>query len=222
MIEEADRLYGLPLAEFVPERTALAKALRAEGRREEAAEAAKLPKPSVAAWAVNQVLRTQGSDARELFAAGDALSQADRESLREAIARHREALLRLMAAARGLLDPDGKAMSAATLEKVMQTLNAASLDPALREEAEAGRLVKEHTFSGLGLRPSAEVDQGNRSVKPVSPSKPKQPKPKSKPKPKPKPKGPDKKKVAAARKRLEQARAEVDAAQRALDDLLRE
>ena len=212
-----DELYGLPLAEFVPARAALAKELRAEGRREEAAEVAKLAKPSVAAWAANQVLRTQGADARELFAAGDALAGANRETLRDAIARHREALGRLMAAARGLLDPDGKAMSAATMEKVMQTLNAASLDPALREEAQAGRLVKEHTFSGLGLRPAADAGPDLSA-----PRRQKRPKAERKPKPKPKPKGPDRKKVAAARTRVEKAEAELAAARRALDDLLRE
>ncbi len=68
-----DELYGLPLERFVPERAALVKALRAEGRREDAAQVAKLRKPSVAAWAVNQLVRTQGRAAAELFAAGDAL-----------------------------------------------------------------------------------------------------------------------------------------------------
>ena len=48
---DARDLYGLPLERFVPERTALGKALRSEGKREEAAAVAKLVKPSVAAWA---------------------------------------------------------------------------------------------------------------------------------------------------------------------------
>lgn len=151
MDDEADRLYGLPLAEFVGQRAALAKRLRTDGRRDEAAVVAKLPKPTVAAWAANQVLRTQGRDARELFAAGDALTAANQKTLREAIGRHRTALGALAAAAEGLLDPDGRSLSAATLEKVRQTLNAASLDPEIREEAQAGRLAKERTYSGLGL-----------------------------------------------------------------------
>jgi hypothetical protein len=156
--DAADQLYGLPLAEFVGQRAALAKRLRAEGRRDEAAVVAKLPKPTVAAWAANQVLRTQGRDARELFAAGDALTGATRDTLRQAIARHRSALGALSAAAEGLLDPDGRSLSAATLEKVRQTLNAASLDPEIREDAQAGRLVKEQTYSGLGpgLGPAPE------------------------------------------------------------------
>lgn len=152
MADAADDLYGLPLADFVPERNALVKRLRADGRRDEAAAVAKLPKPSVAAWAANQVLRTQPKDARELLAAGDALAAADRTTLREAITAHREILGRLLAAANGLLDPDGRSLSAQTIERVQQTLNAASLDPDLRDEATAARLTKERVYSGLGLR----------------------------------------------------------------------
>jgi hypothetical protein len=207
-----DELYGLPLGEFVPSRAALVKELRGEGKREEAARVAKLGKPTVAAWAANQVLRTQGADARELFAAGDALAGASRDTLRDAIARHREALATLMAAARGLLDPDGKAMSAATMEKVMQTLNAASLDPELREDAEAGRLTREHTFSGLGLRPAPAGEQPAPATRGRDVSRKARQKP-------PKPKGPDRKKLAAAEKRVAAAKAELEAAQRALDDL---
>lgn len=208
VIEEADALYGLPLAEFVPSRTDLAKRLRAEGRREEAGAAAKLPKPTVAAWAANQVLRSQPADARELFSAGDALAGATGPGLRDAIARHRAVLARLMAAARGLLDANGKALSAASLEKVMHTLNAASLDPGLREEARAARLTAEHVYSGLGLR---GAEDGPREAPKPKPAKG-QKKPAEPAKPK-KPKGPDPKKVAAAEARLREAEAALAEAQ---------
>jgi hypothetical protein len=56
-VDEADELYGLALDAFVPERDALAKRLRADGRRDEANEVKALRKPSVAAWAVNQAVR---------------------------------------------------------------------------------------------------------------------------------------------------------------------
>ena len=57
--DEVDALYGLPLDAFVPERDALAKRLRADKRREDADAVKALRKPSVAAWAANQVLRSQ-------------------------------------------------------------------------------------------------------------------------------------------------------------------
>jgi hypothetical protein len=214
--DEADRLYGLPLAEFIPERGALAKQLRADGRRDDAAVVAKLAKPSVAAWAANQVLRSQAKDARELLAAGDALADADRTTLREAIGRHREVLGRLLAAADGLLDPNGRGLSAQTLERVQQTLNAASLDPGLREQAEQARLTTEQVYSGLGLR-----------MAPGDPDPPKAKAKTRKAKPKPKPKkDPDaakrraaEKRLAAARERLATAQDAVAAAQAELDEL---
>ena len=46
-----DELYGLPLEDFVAQRDALAKRLRADGDRDAAAAVKKLPKPTRAAWA---------------------------------------------------------------------------------------------------------------------------------------------------------------------------
>lgn len=72
---DTHELYGLPLDRFVPERGGLAKALRGDGRREEAAEVAGLRNPSVAAWAVKRVVETLhaaalGEGAREQVRAG--------------------------------------------------------------------------------------------------------------------------------------------------------
>lgn len=75
---DTHELYGLPLDRFVPERGGLAKALRGDGRREEAAEVAEvagLRTPSVAAWAVKRVVETLhaaalGEGAREQVRAG--------------------------------------------------------------------------------------------------------------------------------------------------------
>ena len=73
---DVNDLYGLPLERFVPERTALARGFRSAGRRDEAAAVAALRKPSVAAWAVNQLIRTQRRAVADLFQAGDALREA--------------------------------------------------------------------------------------------------------------------------------------------------
>ena len=80
-VNNAHELYGLALERFVPERTALARTLRDEGQREEAAKIARLPKPSIAAWAVNQLVRTQHREVSELFDAGDALQKAQEDLL---------------------------------------------------------------------------------------------------------------------------------------------
>lgn len=157
-----DDLYGLPLDEFVPERGALAKTLRGEGRRDEAAEVAKLRKPSAAAWAVNQLVRGKSGGVDELFAAGDALRDAqsallagrgDGRALRDAGTREREAVEELVEAAGELL-PDA---SGVTLERVADTLHAAALDEAARAAVREGRLERELRHAGLGLGEGADV-----------------------------------------------------------------
>lgn len=75
-VTEPHDLYGLPLERFVAERAALTKALRRAGSREQATEVASLRKPSVAAWAVNQLVRAHGREIAALFAAGDGLEHA--------------------------------------------------------------------------------------------------------------------------------------------------
>ena len=152
-------LYGLALDRFIPERASLVRQLRSAGDREQATVVAALRKPSVAAWAVNQLVRTQGREVNELFAAGDALrdvqagvlaGSADARDLRSAAERERTAVDGLVATARGLLSSSGHELSAATVERVTQTLHAAALDDEARGEVSEGRLVRELRHVGLG------------------------------------------------------------------------
>jgi hypothetical protein len=156
---DAHDLYGLPLDRFIPERTALAKALRTAGQRDEAATIAKLPKPSVAAWAANQLVRTQREAIAQLFEAGDALQRAHADvisggggarALREATERERAAVETLIEAARGLLSTEGHGLSPATLERVSETLHAGALDAGARDALRDGCLARELTRVGLG------------------------------------------------------------------------
>jgi hypothetical protein len=161
---EPDDLYGLPLDQFIPERTALARALRADKRRDDATAVAALRKPSVAAWAVNQLVRSQGGAVDELYEAGDALRGAqadllagrgDGRALHAANDRQRAAVDTLVEAATGLLDSDGHELSPAIVERVRDTLHAAALDEDAREQVRAGRLERELRHVGLGLGESA-------------------------------------------------------------------
>jgi hypothetical protein len=161
---EPDDLYGLPLDRFIPERAALARDLRSRKERDDAAAVAALRKPSVAAWAVNQLMRSQGSAAADLFAAGDALRGAqadllagrgDGRALRAAGERERAAVDTLVDAARGLLTTEGHELSPAVVERVADTLHAAALDEDAREQVRAGRLERELRHVGLGLGEAA-------------------------------------------------------------------
>ena len=156
---DVDDLYGLPLDQFIPERTALARELRKAGDRDKASEVAALKKPSVAAWAVNQLVRTQRRAITELLEAGDGLRSAqddvlagrgDAASLRAAVESERLAVEQLTDAARGLLSSEGEELSATMVERVSDTLHAAALDEDAREQVTAGRLERELRHVGLG------------------------------------------------------------------------
>lgn len=169
-------LYGLPLDRFTEERNALAKRLRQDGRRDQAAEVSKLHKPSLAAWAVNQLVRTQGRHLDALFAAGDVLQKAqedvlagraDAGELRRAADAERDALDRLTARARGLLSSEGHELSPAKLEQVAETLHAAAIDEQARTEVHDGCLVRELRHVGLGA-----LGGGSVSPRRTAPRKP--------------------------------------------------
>jgi hypothetical protein len=208
--DAVDRLYGLPREQFVGERDALAKQLRADGRRDEAATVKALPKPTVAAWAANQAVRSQKRAARELWKAGDALSAAQDAvlsgkgsgaKLREASERERAAVETLVDAARGLLGQSGGDLSEATIERVRDTLHAGAIDAQARDEVAAGRAVRERSPQGLfGADPFAAP----------APRRPAKAEPESEPEAKParRPKREGKGDDAAARKREREETAE--------------
>jgi hypothetical protein len=208
---QLDDLYGLPLERFVPERGALAKQLRGDGRRDEAAAVAKLRKPSAAAWAVNQLVRGQQTAVSELFDAGDAVrrvqadvlaGRGDGRALRDAGARERDAVDALVERARGLLSDGGHELSSATLERVAETLHAAALDEGAREAMSAGRVERELRHVGLGLGEGAAV---------FAPAPPKPAPAAKKPKPAAKKGGGD----AGAERRAAKERAAAEAAEKA-------
>ncbi len=164
---DLDGLYGAPLERFVAERDELVRTLRKQGEREEAARVAKLRKPSVAAWAVNQLVRTQSQSVEELFEAGDALREAHRSAtagrgdgsrLRAASQRERTAVDVLVEGARGLLTSEGHELSPAIIDRVGDTLRAAALDSDARAMVRDGRLERELRHVGLGVTAGMGAD----------------------------------------------------------------
>ena len=209
MIDEVDRLYGLPLEDFVPERDALAKALRAQGRRAEADEVKALRKPPAVVWAVNQLMRTQRKPARALIAAADRAAKhpGDRDALRA----HHEALDELTAAGAGLLSGRGRGLSEDALLRVRSALHAASLDREARDDFVAGRLSEEPAPAGFAA--ITGMPTPTQKAKPTPTPKP--------PPPPPEPPRPTKaqlKRVERAQTRIEKLRAQLDEAERELAD----
>jgi hypothetical protein len=167
-------LYGLPFDRFTPERTALAKELRGAGDRDQADAVSKLRKPSLAAWAVNQLVRTQSHAVAELWTAGDAVQRAqsdllsgrsESEDLREALRRERQAVRDLVERARGLLNSEGHELSPATLERVSETLDAAALDQEARAAVSDGCLNRELRHVGLGALAPTDAQSKTRGAR---------------------------------------------------------
>ncbi|HEY7178813.1 MAG TPA: hypothetical protein VH305_06535 [Gaiella sp.] len=147
---EAERLYGLPLDEFTAARDMRARELRGEGRKDEAAEVAALRKPVLAAWVVNMLARDERADVRELVASARAI-RAGKDG---ADAAFREALERLTAAGRRLLEAEGRSVDA-TLQQVASTLRAgAAGDP---EQLAAGTLTQPLESTGFGAMVGASA-----------------------------------------------------------------
>jgi len=165
--DETDRLYGLPLNEFVAERNRLAKELRGAGEREQAEAVARLEKPTAVAWAVNQLRRREERDVDRLLAVADDLRKAQAASrsdrVRELAATQHELVRGLAAAAREL------DVSEATLDKVGAALLNASSDPEARAALEQGRLVREPepvgfaAFAGTPVK-AAATKKADRSA----------------------------------------------------------
>jgi hypothetical protein len=154
----ADELYGLPLEEFVGERNALAKRLRADGDGKAAKRVAGLRKPNVAAWTINQLVRSRSGDVGEFARTADELRAAQTDllegrgapaRLREARTAERAAVERLLELARGLF-PGGREPAAATLERIAATLHAAAADESVRNGVLSGRLLTDYEPSGFG------------------------------------------------------------------------
>lgn len=149
--EPVDLLYGLPLGEFTAARDQLVAELRESGHRDAAARVKKLRRPSVSAWVVNQLVRHHRSEVQDLLSVGDdvrkgqraALSGGGAEGIREITTRRRRVVDRLLDGAEDLLAKAGQATSRSTLDKVGDTLMAATVDEEAAEAVRAGRLERE-------------------------------------------------------------------------------
>lgn len=176
---EVDRLYTLPLDEFTSARNDLAQRLKRAGQKDAAADVQGLRKPTVPAWAVNQIAREHGKDVGKLIEASDdlraaqeqALGGGDSHQLRAAASAEREALRTLTDYAQQLLGGDAPA---ATLERVASTLRAAALDPQARELLASGRLSEELQSAGFGafegMTVPAQPRARRRKTAPARPS----------------------------------------------------
>jgi hypothetical protein len=113
-------LYQGALDAFVAERKRLAGELKAGGDKEGAARLAKLGRPSISAWTVNQLFWHDRDAFERLLASAARLRRGDHD----AGAEHQRALAALRALAAERLTAGGHAAPEATLRRVTTTLSA--------------------------------------------------------------------------------------------------
>ena len=156
--DEIDRLYALPLEEFTAARDELARRRRSETDAAAGDAVKQLRKPSVAAWALNQVRRSDPERCEALIDAGGRLREAherllsggERESLEQAVEDERRLVVEVASEAERELASAGRSTGGALQEKLRATLHAVASDVEAREAFIRGRLVREHEASGFG------------------------------------------------------------------------
>ncbi len=158
LTEIADRLYAGPADAFTDARNAAAKGIKDKAL---AAQVKKLKKPSVAAWAVNLLVRRESAQidsvlelAEQLRAAAEAL---DGDELRALTRQRRQLTTALASTARSLARDAGVRLTAPVVEQVEGMVNAAMLDPVAAQAVRTGRVVSAFTSTGVSELDVASV-----------------------------------------------------------------
>ncbi|MFD2792250.1 hypothetical protein ACFS27_01680 [Promicromonospora vindobonensis] len=150
-----DALYTRPLDEFVAARAAAVRQVADGGDRIGAERVKRLPKPSVAAWVINQVSRDHPQEIEALADLGDELRAAtqdrDRGRLRALDHLRRERTEALVRIVREAGEVGGRAVSPAVLDRLTETLTAAVMDPDAAVVVRAGRLSRALQHVGFGI-----------------------------------------------------------------------
>jgi hypothetical protein len=150
LLEIADELYGLSLAEFTPARDAKAKELKGTdlGKQVKA-----LKKPSTAAWVVNLLVRRETEQVDQVLTVGAALREAQAtmsgDELRTLTRQRRQLTAAVTTQARRVAKEAGTKVTEAVADQVEATLTAAMIDEQCGLAVRSGLLVAALTTTGL-------------------------------------------------------------------------
>jgi hypothetical protein len=146
----ADALYAGSPEDFTDARNRAAKDV---GDKDLAAQIKKLKKPSVAAWAVNLLVRRESEQidsvlglAGQLRAAAEAL---DGDELRALTRQRRQLTTALASSARSLARDAGVRLTGPVVDQVEGMLTAAMLDEVAAQVVRTGRVVTAFTSTGV-------------------------------------------------------------------------
>jgi hypothetical protein len=148
MKDPVDELYALPLEEFTAARNRLVRQLEGEGDKETAKQVRSLRKPTLTAWAVNQLARRHPDELRKLMDLRDKPASGDASALRAASTEQRKLVASLTDHARPILEESGHTPSGETLEGISRSLLAGGSE-AERALILSGCLTRELAPSGF-------------------------------------------------------------------------
>jgi hypothetical protein len=147
---DLDALFRLPVAEFTAARNTLAAQLKKGGRRDESDRVKALVKPSISAWAVNQLYWQHRDAFDRLIATGQRFRKAQTSGragkvadMREALDARREALAHLSDLATALLRDAGSSPTPETIHRITTTLEAMSAYASFPDAQRPGRLTRD-------------------------------------------------------------------------------
>lgn len=164
-----DELYAGGLDDFLPQRTALAKAARAEDDKALAAEIAKLRKPSTSAWAINMLVRSSPKEIDRVLDLGAAFRQAqddlDGAELRELTRQRQTLITAVIDNVRDVARDLDRPISDAIASEVEQTFRAAMADPDAAAAVRGGALTTAISGSGLGSLKITDVAASTTPVR---------------------------------------------------------
>ena len=172
-----DALFRLPLNEFTAARNAMAAALKKAGRREEAEQVKGLPKPSVSAWAVNQLFWRHRKVFDRLVASGAELRKAQAAQLagkpadvRRPLDARRETLSELSKLAAGTLREVDHQPTPEMMRRITTTLEAISAYGTAADAPPAGRLTDDVEPPGFDTLRALVPRNEHADARPSGPS----------------------------------------------------
>jgi len=176
--DEIDALFKLPVAEFIGARNSLAATLKRVGRANDANLVKALAKPSISAWAVNQLHWKHREALDSLLATSQRFRQAQTShtaaDMRGLLDARREALSQLSDLAAVLLRDAGHNPAPDTIHRILTTLEAVSGYATPSDGPSPGRLTQDVDPPGFqslaSLIPSTGTAERNSEVVRVTPS----------------------------------------------------
>ncbi|HEX4191430.1 MAG TPA: hypothetical protein VHZ06_10590 [Marmoricola sp.] len=150
LVAVADSLYAVPVTGFTAARDAAAKEAAS---KELGARIKALRKPSVAAWAVNLLVRREAEQIEQVLGIAESLRAAaaalDGEELRALTRQRRQLTAALTTAAAGLVREEGVRLTSAVADQVEGVLTAAMLDPVAADVVRSGLVLTGFTSTGV-------------------------------------------------------------------------